>query len=233
MGCIYLVTNRINGKKYVGKTKNNFMVRKREHEKNAEKGSRLLFHRALRKYGFGMFSWSVLDHREFMVVEKDKIWMDRWEKHYIKKLNTMVPNGYNLTAGGEGGATFTGKNHTAKTKAKIGASHRGKKLSIEHIAKVIVGIKKARACGLCKGFSGHNHSIESRGKTSRSLRIAYASGKRKPNKLSAESRAKIGNALRGRVGWARGIKKSNEVREKIRIGIRNSARCQKLWGLFV
>ena len=40
------------------------------------------------------------------------------EQYYIKKFNTLVPNGYNITLGGLGGG-FIGKKHTAETVAKI------------------------------------------------------------------------------------------------------------------
>ena len=101
MGYVYLATNRINGKRYVGQSID-FDKRKNEHRKSSLSGSRYVFHCAIRKYGFDAFDWEVLKHREFITREQNKLWMTYWEKHYIKELNTMAPNGYNLTKGGEG-----------------------------------------------------------------------------------------------------------------------------------
>ncbi len=42
----------------------------------------------------------------------------KYEIEYIKKYNTMVTNGYNLTPGGEGGG-FYGKKHSQETINKI------------------------------------------------------------------------------------------------------------------
>ncbi|MBR6713535.1 MAG: hypothetical protein IKI76_11155 [Selenomonadaceae bacterium] len=70
--------------------------------------------------------------------------LDYWEKHFIKSRDTMLPNGYNLKDGGNGGGipcaetraklsmskigenhSFFGKHHTAETKSKISATNKG------------------------------------------------------------------------------------------------------------
>jgi len=45
----------------------------------------------------------------------------RWEMErlYIKRYDTMVPNGYNILEGGVGGAGFKGKRHSEETKARL------------------------------------------------------------------------------------------------------------------
>ena len=74
------------------------------------------------------------------------------EKHYISEFNTLKPNGYNLTKGGQGvGLALVGKKHSPEAiekmktsrkklyedpteRAKLSAAHKGKKHSAEHRA---------------------------------------------------------------------------------------------------
>jgi DNA-binding NarL/FixJ family response regulator len=56
------------------------------------------------------------------------------EKHYISELNTVSPNGYNLTSGGENCKV------TDETKRKISKTLKGRK--IKWAEKVSIGVKK-------------------------------------------------------------------------------------------
>ncbi len=94
MGCIYLATNTINGKQYVGQAQD-IDKRKNGHKRDVRNGKGYVFHKALRKYGWDAFEWGVVFECQ------DKL-LNRWERYYIKRLNTKSPNGYNLTDGGEG-----------------------------------------------------------------------------------------------------------------------------------
>ena len=99
MGSVYLLTNIINNKKYVGKTSRPIKMRLNEHFKNSSKKCRYLS-RAISKYGKEAFICSIL-------FESDDIKeLNNKEIELIKELNTTSPNGYNLTLGGEG-AVFT------------------------------------------------------------------------------------------------------------------------------
>ena len=57
---------------------------------------------------------------------------DFYERGMIERLGTMAPNGYNLTAGGEG---MTGYRYSAASRAKMAAAKIGLKLSTEHVEK--------------------------------------------------------------------------------------------------
>jgi group I intron endonuclease len=97
LGYVYLVTNLVNGKKYVGCTKVSIKRRWAQHRSAAIKGSTLLIHRAIRKYGESVFKieqLEVLDggHADLMAAEI----------RHIDFHNCVVPNGYNLTMGGDG-----------------------------------------------------------------------------------------------------------------------------------
>lgn len=100
MKCVYLRTNGINGKQYVGQT-NNLTKREECWKCLKAKYSNPYLDNARKKYGLENFSLLILkkcDSQEEL---------DRWEKHYIKIFNTLNPNGYNMTEGGTSGYKFT------------------------------------------------------------------------------------------------------------------------------
>jgi group I intron endonuclease len=113
MGYIYKITNIINNKCYIGETKkNNPECRWNEHKSKINKGigcPRLQY--AVKKYGIENFKFDIL----IICFDEDRY---KFEKEYIKKYNSLAPNGYNLTPGGEGGG-FYGKKHNIKSKDKI------------------------------------------------------------------------------------------------------------------
>jgi group I intron endonuclease len=87
---IYKITNKINGKIYIGQSVN-IINRKKTHYRKYHKGCPHLYN-AMDKYGF--------DNFEFEVIEECDIEdLDRLEQKYIKELNTFSPNGYNLDTG--------------------------------------------------------------------------------------------------------------------------------------
>ena len=96
-GIIYCIRNMENGKRYVGKTIRTVARRWAIHQRWKGKPSTAL-QRAIAKYGSGRFDVSVL---EKLVRLRS---LDAAEKKWIKKLNSKVPNGYNLTDGGDGGS---------------------------------------------------------------------------------------------------------------------------------
>lgn len=95
MGLIYLATNKINGKQYVGKTKDTVDSRKHCHEKGRG-GCGVALAAAIRKYGPENFVWEVLKGG----VPDDRL--NQEEREWIWWLGTKAPGGYNLTDGGDG-----------------------------------------------------------------------------------------------------------------------------------
>lgn len=93
---IYLITNKLNNKKYVGQTANPDK-RFKEHlwMKDSTIGKDMV------KYGVENFTMSILEGP----VEN----YDEREIYWISKLNTEAPNGYNVSMGGKG---FPGKRYT-------------------------------------------------------------------------------------------------------------------------
>lgn len=95
MGEIYKITNKINGKSYIGKTKFKALVRWKDHVTGYHPNSAI--HKAIVKYGVTNFSFEVLE------INVDEDSLNEWEMYYIKLYNSKSPNGYNLTDGGDGG----------------------------------------------------------------------------------------------------------------------------------
>lgn len=132
---MYVAMNKLNRKRYVGKTEQGLQKRKGEHVSSAKKGSNLYFHNAIRKYGVEGFTWEVI-YRATTEAE-----LNQMEKNFIRMFkSTGKEFGYNLTHGGEGGipnettraklsAAQNGKNFTEETRAKLSAWQKGRKLT--------------------------------------------------------------------------------------------------------
>jgi len=120
MGYIYKITNKLTNKCYIGETKkSNPELRWNEHKSKIEKGIGCpALQDAVKKYGIEKFKFEIL----IICFDEDRY---KFEKEYIKKYNSIAPNGYNLTTGGEGGG-FYGKKHTNETIEKIKSTLREK-----------------------------------------------------------------------------------------------------------
>ena len=95
MGFIYLITNKLNNKQYVGKTEYTIIDRWKEHKKNYKTlRDGMPIHKAMNKYGEGYFEISQLEECE------DALLNER-ERYWIKHYNTYY-EGYNATLGGDG-----------------------------------------------------------------------------------------------------------------------------------
>ena len=94
-GCIYLITNPINGKVYVGKTIH-YKKRMKEH-KNSGKNPKYCFPYAIRKYGWENFT------KEILIDEVPEEDLNNLEINYIAFYDSCNrEKGYNRTKGGEG-----------------------------------------------------------------------------------------------------------------------------------
>ncbi len=88
---IYKITNKINGKIYIGQS-NDIYRRFYEHQTKGE-SSRILVDAAIQKYGKDKFSYEILE--ECSINE-----LNQKETFWIKKLNA-IENGYNCSEGGD------------------------------------------------------------------------------------------------------------------------------------
>lgn len=109
---VYKITNKINNKTYIGQTIQELKSRWSKHC-SRRKNSALSM--AIHKYGKENFILEILETCNS--IEE----MNKKEKEHIVTLNTLSPNGYNLTSGGKNGL------HTEETKRKIGEAQLGDK----------------------------------------------------------------------------------------------------------
>ena len=88
---IYKITNKVNGKVYIGQSIH-IEKRWRQHCKTKDDFS---IHRAIQKYGPENFNFEVL-------LECPAEMLNNWERDMIALYDCISPKGYNLTEGGEG-----------------------------------------------------------------------------------------------------------------------------------
>jgi group I intron endonuclease len=131
MGIIYVIANSINGKKYIGQSKNSLADRMKSHKSIAKNNPSQPISYAIRKHGIEAFAFAVIE-------ECDNDILDDREIYWIGVENTTLPNGYNKTTGGKGrpfplddttkfkmSASRTGRRHTEESKAKMSKSRKG------------------------------------------------------------------------------------------------------------
>lgn len=96
MAYIYVITNQVNGKQYVGKTVNSINYRWTQHLNSIYKPTteKRPLYTAMRKYGSKNFKIEQLEECSSFEAEKR-------EQYWISKLNTYK-EGYNATVGGDG-----------------------------------------------------------------------------------------------------------------------------------
>ena len=94
-GIIYKITNKIDGKSYIGQTSRTLSLRKAEHKYDAHKETNYPLYNAMNHYGFENFIF------EEVVTAETLDELNALEQFYIEKEDTLNPNGYNLSRGGQ------------------------------------------------------------------------------------------------------------------------------------
>lgn len=197
---IYLITNNINGKIYVGKHSTDNL-------NDGYMGSGVALHRAYNKYGIENFTKKIL---AFADTEEKLNWFERF---YIKKYHART-KGYNLTDGGEGTLGYEpwwkGKARSEETKRKISEANKGKKraqfseetrkkMSEAHKGKTMSDEQKQKLSDLKKGCKYPNRkpmSEEARKRLSEYRKGRPSHNKGKP--MSKETKRKMSEIHKGR-----------------------------------
>lgn len=97
-GVIYAITNLINSKQYVGLTTTSLEERWDRHLEQVSRKEASLIHKAIALFGEENFTLEQIAHASSIKELRVK------EREWIQTLNTMTPNGYNVTLSGEVGA---------------------------------------------------------------------------------------------------------------------------------
>lgn len=176
-GLIYKITNKINGKIYVGQTTRTLDARWSQHLYDATvREYPYAIYRAIRKYGVDAFTIESICECE--TLEE----LNEQEKLFAQSLNAFVPNGYTLTAGTGIGAD------SDDTKLKKSRAGKGRQFSETH-KKNLSEAKKGTKTGQDNPFYGKTHTEETKKKLSE---IA------KHRTFSRETRKKMSESHKGK-----------------------------------
>lgn len=182
---VYLITNTVNGKHYVGKTMQTIGARWSSHRWNAKAGQFSRLYRAIRKY----------DVRSFVIEELGKTdtpeQLNQLERLWIIALRSSDPTiGYNLTSGGDGvcGHKHSDEARQKMRKAKLGNVpwNKGKTGCFSQETLLSMGKDKR---GKASPFRGRKHSAAAKEKN-RNSKLGKT--------LSVETKARISAANKGR-----------------------------------
>lgn len=164
---VYLITNLVNDKKYVGITHNTIEQRFQEHLAKARcKNSIWKLHRAIKKYGKDNFKLELLEDN----ISKEFI--GERETYYITFYDS-INKGYNMTEGGAGisGYKFTKQQGLDRAKkiitpernAKISKALKGRPLDNQHKKKLSESMKEFHKTH-DNSFKGKRHTQETKDK---------------------------------------------------------------------
>ena len=198
---IYQILNKITGKSYVGKSKD-YQKRFLDHKKAARNKCNRRLYDSINHHGIENFELILLE--ELGNVTRQAA--SGKETFWVEKLNTLMPNGYNMTPGGDGGNTIefwsdadkkklweqqatarTGSKRSDETKKKLS------EIAIQREATMSPEDKAARSANLSKtnkerGISPPEYTKWKRGQV----------GTFKDKKHSVAAKEKISVARKGK-----------------------------------
>jgi len=186
-GIIYIWTNNVNGKVYIGQT----MCEHDRYRQHVNASDNYPLHLAMRKNGIDNFSYDII-HRVEGEYEYVRDHLNFWEKFYIKEYQSTDKRfGYNIALGGHDCGTLSGEQHPM-----YGTHHTDEWK--QNVSNKLKG----------KTFREYKpHTLEARQKISIG---------NKGKQVSAESRLKISESHKGlsRAAWNKGVPTPQETKLK-------------------
>lgn len=214
-GIVYKIENLLNNKIYIGQTITTLNERWSGHKSDAKRKNTPLY-ASIRKHHdnlCGVFSISVIEEN----IPYNQL--DHREIFWIKELNSMYPNGYNISNGGNGFLTeeekirmservlgennpmfgkygelnpFYGKTHTEETKRIISEKSKGRIPSDESRKKNAASTKRRHEEN-GHPMKGKNHTEEAKKKISETSkgRIVSDETKRKMRETNARKKSVV------------------------------------------
>jgi len=124
---VYLLTNSVNDKYYVGQTIQPWKVRWTLHKSQAKHGQKTSICSAIRKYGSEAFSMQVLSEAtsQPQLNNLEILWII-----LLDARNSAIA--YNQALGGEGGKPMLGRKFSEEHRRKIGETRKGVPFTEEH-----------------------------------------------------------------------------------------------------
>ena len=185
----YLITNKNNGKMYVGVTKHSVEERWLGHVYVANIGAEFLLSNAIRKHGTDAFEISVLETSSSL--EEMKASEIKWISELKTYVHEFPQRGYNMTRGGDG---TWGHRHTDETKKKMSDVRIGIEYSDEvrkNMSLAHLGLKATDKTRQKQSIAklGKKKSFETRKKMS-----AYQSNRTKEH-LDKISQSRLGKPM--------------------------------------
>lgn len=201
-GYIYKITNNINKKLYIG-------LHKSEKFDSSYFGSGVLIKKSIEKYGKENFSIEVLDWAD------SREELNKKEKYWILHFNSKVPNGYNMTDGGDGGDIFSQLPKDRQDKIREEAKQR---MTGRIVSETTREKHRENMLGEKNPMYGKKLSEETKEKISKKLQGENNPmyGRPSPTKgkhLSEETKEKIRQSKLGKNNPMYGRKMSNEDKE--------------------
>ena len=178
---IYKILNKLNGKTYIGLTTQSLNRRICQHLSSDKRP----IGKAFKKYGIAAFEISVIDRAN------SREELNQKERQWIAFYGCKSPNGYNLTAGGDG--MFEPSEETRK---RMSIGQRGRKASIETRRKLSISLVKS-----------HRENPRS-DEVKRKIADAHRGDKSSSKRLDV--RKKISDTLMGNIPWNKGKRLSEE-----------------------
>ena len=206
--CVYIHTNKVNGKKYVGLTKHGNNPNRRWMNGVGYDGCAYFYH-AIQKYG-----WDNFDH-DIVASNLTISEANHFEEILIKALDTMnINNGYNLKSGGET------NEFSQETRDKMRESQVGKIIPEETRRKMSASSKSGTPevrSKISVALTGRILSDETKRKIGAASKGRNVGRKHTEDELE-KMRTKRARGKNKQASVLKGTKKSDDIKRKIQEG---------------